>query len=904
MIRHFFIICFSLFLFLPRILLPRAQGDQDIEGVADKHLVDETWMSSFVNEVQVGYTHSRTYSIQYQGVKATLIESEYLMRAKIRGHNYETTSSKILIVGEGYEPVYFKVIKGSGRHEMSTEGRREDDTMVAEKHSPWTSSQVNIPLEPDIHFAGHSLQVLGIEEISPGVNYTFKILDIEDLQVEDLTMTLLERRKIEPDSTLGLSEAEGELFLEKWSVGNNIVQYWRDAEGKTWRREEGNQYSFRTTEEKAVDFSPELDIWENIAFMSDKVILNSKKTDEMKIQFKVKDVTCNAIFGEDERLKVLDTSEKEDTCTVVLMSSVPLFDEKRTVDIPIQQSEYETYLEATPYIQSDDTTIVRLARDIIGNERDAYRAAGKLCEWVHFNIHYRFLFTNVTALDVLEAKSGDCSEFSLLYTALARAAGIPTRECQGIVYGSEGKFYRHAWIESWVGDWVAMDPTWNEPIADATHLKFGEVYATTPKSITPVDIRVLDYQFETEREKVRMSDIDLNLSFVHNDTVSKKYSPLKKRLGLFRRGRRTGRKWLADVDTLRQEITDFISKYPKSIAAVRARHDLAEIHFFAEDYDKAVSELEAFIDTYYYLDEELTSASLRRIGESYLRQQRYDDALSVFRQVKEQYPQSKAVDAMVLDVEEIAHYLRNQGQYGEAIDQYKEMMDLFPARKTIYQEKLADIYYSQGDYDKALDQYDHLITLYPDRETIYNEQIALLFRRLGRVDEAVSKFKEMMELFPEREMIYWEQIAETYKKADRNAETVSTYKDLIELFPEREVVYCQQIAKVYKSMGEHERAITEYKNLAERHPEKTAVCYEQIAKIYLGQKLYERAITQYEQLMELLPERKMIYEERIATVYEKEGAYDKAVAQYQTLIRNYPEREKIYAEKIEKLSKQ
>ncbi|MFQ6092668.1 MAG: transglutaminase family protein, partial [bacterium] len=442
------------------VVIPYANTQiQDIKGVSEKQLIDETWMSTFVNEVQVGYTHSKTYSIKYHGALATLMESERLMRAKIRGHKYESSSSKTLIVGQEYEPLYFKVVKGSGRHEMSAEGRREGQVMVAEKHSPWTSSQVKIPLAPDVYFAGHPLRAMGVENIKPGKAYTFKILDIEDLQVEELKMELLERSKFEPDSTLSFPEVEGQISIERWAVGDNIVLCWKDSAGRTWRREEGNRYSVRTSEEEAVDFTPEMDIWENIAFKSDKVILNSKKTDEMKVQFKVRGVACDNIFGEDERLRVLEASEREDTCVVVLLSRVPVFNESTAVDLPLRERAYEAYLEATPYIQSDDTTIVKLAQDIVGDELNAYRAAVKLCEWVHFNIDYRFLFTNVTARDVLQTRSGDCSEFSLLYTALARAVGIPTKNCQGIVYGSDGKFYRHAWVESWVGDWVALDPT-------------------------------------------------------------------------------------------------------------------------------------------------------------------------------------------------------------------------------------------------------------------------------------------------------------------------------------------------------------------------------------------------------------------------------------------------------------
>ena len=53
------------------------------------------------------------------------------------------------------------------------------------------------------------------------------------------------------------------------------------------------------------------------------------------------------------------------------------------------------------------------------------------------------------ALTVLENKAGDCTEHTLLFTTLARAAGIPARQVGGVVYvgGDKPSFGWHAWSE-------------------------------------------------------------------------------------------------------------------------------------------------------------------------------------------------------------------------------------------------------------------------------------------------------------------------------------------------------------------------------------------------------------------------------------------------------------------------
>jgi len=63
----------------------------------------------------------------------------------------------------------------------------------------------------------------------------------------------------------------------------------------------------------------------------------------------------------------------------------------------------------------------------------------------------------------------------VLFVALARAEGIPARMTSGVtaIEGGEGLYF-HAWPEVWVGQWVAMDPTLGQDVADATHIKFTQ----------------------------------------------------------------------------------------------------------------------------------------------------------------------------------------------------------------------------------------------------------------------------------------------------------------------------------------------------------------------------------------------------------------------------------------------
>jgi hypothetical protein len=77
-------------------------------------------------------------------------------------------------------------------------------------------------------------------------------------------------------------------------------------------------------------------------------------------------------------------------------------------------------------------------------------------------------------LELLDARRGACTEYALLFTTLARAAGIPARQVSGLAYQGDGTqtFVGHAWNEVVLdGQWVPVDPAWNETDSDATHVR-------------------------------------------------------------------------------------------------------------------------------------------------------------------------------------------------------------------------------------------------------------------------------------------------------------------------------------------------------------------------------------------------------------------------------------------------
>ena len=158
--------------------------------------------------------------------------------------------------------------------------------------------------------------------------------------------------------------------------------------------------------------------------------------------------------------------------------SAKAFDATKSIALPVKGKQYRKWLGASKGIEVGDKAIQALAKQIVGGETNAYKAACKLRAWVHGNIVYTDgADMPKSALAILEAKKGVCMDFSILYAALARASGIPTKVVVGLVYGTEQDgdvFSFHAWNESYVGEWVAMEPTWGDDVVDPTHIKMFE----------------------------------------------------------------------------------------------------------------------------------------------------------------------------------------------------------------------------------------------------------------------------------------------------------------------------------------------------------------------------------------------------------------------------------------------
>lgn len=167
---------------------------------------------------------------------------------------------------------------------------------------------------------------------------------------------------------------------------------------------------------------------------------------------------------------VLETEEKQE---IVAKGSAKIFLTPQGVPLPLTIEERQLYTREQPFWEQ--TAEVKQKANELKNARAIY-------DWVIKTLSYDYnrveqgikrLGTKVALNNVDRAA---CMEFSDLFIATARAAGIPAREIHGFAYTTNSRLQPlslvsdvlHAWPEYYdeaKQNWIPVDPTW----ADTTH---------------------------------------------------------------------------------------------------------------------------------------------------------------------------------------------------------------------------------------------------------------------------------------------------------------------------------------------------------------------------------------------------------------------------------------------------
>jgi hypothetical protein len=303
--------------------------------------------------------------------------------------------------------------------------------------------------------------LVATQQLEPGKEHFFTVFDPSTL-AQQITSVVIEGR----EQILVGGKTEPAIRLRQRFKGLSVVS-WIDGQGRTLKEESPGGFALRReAPQQAKSFSGSRAVPLDMIARASIAVGESIEQPQTRSALRLRLSGVNmANFALDHGRQKFNENELRVEREKVSPSD--------TYKIPLQDRRFNSFLQPTAFLQSDHPRIRDHAMEILGGETDAHRAVLRLKNWVYNEIKKQPTVSIPNALEVLQTKKGDCNEHTVLFNALARAAGIPARTVVGMVY-LRGAFYYHAWSEVWLGKWVSLDSVLDQFPADVTHIQFVE----------------------------------------------------------------------------------------------------------------------------------------------------------------------------------------------------------------------------------------------------------------------------------------------------------------------------------------------------------------------------------------------------------------------------------------------
>jgi len=433
----------------------------------------QSWMGIYFNGTKIGYTRVDIAKATRAGKPAYRVRSLTVTKMALLGQTVEQRIVMDQWSNARWMPLTMDFSMDSAGHSTSVLAVFGPKAVRCKVTSAGQVTTKIVPIPKGANLITDPTITLA-RAVKPGRKLRFHYLNPVALVIEAGTAEVL-RREI-----LSLGGVAYRTMVVRTSMPMGSMTYWQDLRGDMLKAEMvlGLTMLKETREEALsipdVKYAPPSDVAEAIAVKAEKPIDNPRAVRHLKLR-----MSSNSGFAAvtDARQKVA-VSHPEPTTTVAEIgitaqdvdpsAAMKLADLRKNV--PAQLKEY---LRPTPYLQATDPSIKSTAKQVVGAETNSFWAVDRLRDWVHRNMTTRAdIGVLRSSVDIYKERVGVCRDYAILYAALARAAGIPTRLATGLVYVN-GAFYYHAWAESYVGKWVDVDPTLPTAFVDATHVKLA-----------------------------------------------------------------------------------------------------------------------------------------------------------------------------------------------------------------------------------------------------------------------------------------------------------------------------------------------------------------------------------------------------------------------------------------------
>lgn len=428
---------------------------------------DDEWTGIYMNGSKIGYSHSRATPDAGGGLR---LEETSLLRLTVLERE-QTVRATVTAEADGqFAMRQFAVALVTDLGTFAARGRIADGALALDLETGGETSHQRFPLDAPLYLPSAARARLGASPLREGTEVTVQVFDAAVLQNAPMTMRVLGRE------TLQIAGRDVPTWKVRESFRGMESEVWLDADGRTVRERgpmglEARRESPQDAVAAGWSGTP-LDLMGAVAIPVADI---DAPHDRQRLRLRLQGVEGVRVPSDRrQRLSGDDMLIEREPATAA------------TYQLPYAGTEWRSELHPTLFLQSDHPRVRAAARAAVGDERDPLAAAERLRRWVNGALEKRPAATLPNALQVLETRAGDCNEHAVLFAALARAVGLPTRVVAGLVY-VDGAFLYHAWNEVWLGrDWLSVDATFDQMPADVTHIKLVEGGPETHAALVPL----------------------------------------------------------------------------------------------------------------------------------------------------------------------------------------------------------------------------------------------------------------------------------------------------------------------------------------------------------------------------------------------------------------------------------
>ena len=425
---------------------------------------DEYWTGLVFNGNKIGFTHL--------AVEPGDEPDGFLLRAQAAMHfRFLAVDKKVALrsedwIGPDLQLRRFRYEYHIDGNRLALSGVRHANELVVRIESRDDTREQRASISQALYPSSAIALYPVVNGLELGRSYRYQVYDGETQAVSEVTQEVLAYESSEL--------FEGNAFKVRTHLHGHSVDTWLDHEGRPLLEisASGILISGLESEERAKRYLALAALNKNEVLLDFARVPSTRRIENPRAVSTLQ-IGLQGLNGLDVPSNGLQTCRREGGEVLCRISRDPRYG--AAPSYADESADRQRYLAPTLPVPSRHPEIRRLSREAARGRSSREDKIAALVAWIQQNVEQKAVDV-FSAIDVLETREAECQGNTFLYAALARSLGVPTRVVNGLVYSDElDGFLYHTWAESEVGGrWQAVDPTFGQVRADATHIKLLE----------------------------------------------------------------------------------------------------------------------------------------------------------------------------------------------------------------------------------------------------------------------------------------------------------------------------------------------------------------------------------------------------------------------------------------------